>query len=648
MSTDPNIAEAAAKIRARAQMAASGEAGRTVFDGEILASLADGSLPFELIDDSSLERIVTHLGPEGLAQALAERTRPESGDHPRLETSEEPERQSQVVPGGGRILRSWSWRRRPVWIAAGIAAAVLVWVLPSLLLLNRGSERRPPQSESGSTPRDAGSAAGADAAARAPGAAEPPATETTLALLWTRQAAGDGKSWNLPGGRLEQPLPDFDGSRGTGTLGAPSPQLQRWQLSTVIVRSANGWGSGALISADGWLLTNYHVVEETAQKAALGPSPAMLDVILPTIVAGRVKPQPAVRATLYRVDPVHDLALLKLEQPPTTELPHFALASEVHDGEDCVVIGSQANGPAWWVRGGAVSQQFDFPSDLSQFAAGASSDRPTLDRSRLTVVVTDTRVSGGDSGGPLLNSAGELIGLTFATSSNATSGSVGWHVALPHLRTFVATLPTTPEGVPLDAWTAGLGKSVAFDVEWIDGDHDGRVDTVEYVYAVAAGEGSPPRPVARTLFIDFNQRTMKTDAFGDGVPLGLWGTDGGKFPFDLFLMSRADGVAAVGYRNSRGVVDEIRIGRVRQDAASLVWQRDGKGQWRATRPSAGTSLLDVQRLGPSGVARLQAITGEHVVTLPPGRSGERGSPSGGNTGGINTGRGPNKLQGQVP
>ena len=143
-------------------------------------------------------------------------------------------------------------------------------------------------------------------------------------------------------------------------------------MATVIVRSDDGWGSGAFISADGWMLTNYHVVERAAQRASISGAVATLDVIAPEVAGDRLKAGQARRARLYRADPVHDLALLKLESPPAP-VAFFKLADKVDEGQDCVVIGSQGNGPAWWVRASIVSQVFDFPADLSQVAAGVVS-----------------------------------------------------------------------------------------------------------------------------------------------------------------------------------------------------------------------------------------------------------------------------------
>jgi S1-C subfamily serine protease/DNA-directed RNA polymerase specialized sigma24 family protein len=512
------------------------------------------------------------------------------------------------------------WLRRPLLIAAAasvaVAAASLAYYLP------------------GERETLAPSLSGELAAGPQPGQdrvlpAEVPVPTGPLTLDWTPDLQASASWIQPPPGSLPRQLPDFDRPVGGATLGARTSPYRQWQLATLIVRSGQGWGSGALISADGWLLTNYHVVEREVQAAAVAGRAATVDVIAPRVEEGRIRPSPAVKARVFRVDPVTDLALLKLETAPAEPVPFFRLARQVVDGDDCIVIGSQGNGPAWWVRTGTVSQQFEFPSDLSQFAAGAAADRPTLDRNRVTVLVTDTRGSGGDSGGPLLNEDGELIGLTFATPASAAAGSVGWHIALAHLRPFIANLPQTAEGVPFDAWTAGLGERVGFDSELLDSTRDGRVDAVRFRYAEPSQRGGP-RVLAQTTFVRLGEGGAPGRAFADRVPFGLWGMDArGRFRFDVFITTRADGVVAVGYTNEAGQLDEIRVGRVREPGAGVVWRRNAAGRWHPTRPSPSTPLVDEQRLGAEGIARLQARMGPRLgAPAAPHRTG----PSPGGTG----------------
>jgi hypothetical protein len=294
-------------------------------------------------------------------------------------------------------------------------------------------------------------------------------------------------------------------------------------------------------------------------------------------------------------------------------VPYFPLATAVQDGEDCFVIGSQNNGPAWWIRSGNVSQQFEYPEGLSQFAAGVASAGSSIDRDRVTVIVTDTRISNGDSGGPLLNAKGEVIGVTFATPANRSAGSVGWHISLRHVRNFVGTLPKQPEGIPFDPWTAGVPAATMAQPELIDGDRDGRNDSIRYRYIVQPtdeGGDANPRAVALTTFVDFAQRDGRSEDGLDRVPLGLWGMeDRGRFRFDLFFTTRVDGVTAVGYTNPDGIVDEIRVGRARQEAANVTWRRGANGIWTAVKPT-GVSMIDSARVGPANLRTLQMMTGQ--------------------------------------
>jgi S1-C subfamily serine protease len=471
-----------------------------------------------------------------------------------------------------------------------------------------------------------------------------------LALQWPAAPPFDPsarKAWRLPETPLPKGLPDFTYS--TGTLGAAQDDRHaRWPLATVIVRAEEGFGSGALISAEGWILTSYQVVAEAAQKAAVEGLPAKVQVITACLTEGRLQPrEPALTATLYRADPRLGLALLKLDGLPegSNQMPCFRLADGMQDGQDCFVVGSQPNGPAWWIRSGNIKRRLDYPQGLSQFAAGVADDTVRLERMRTIIWVSDTEVSAGDAGGPLLNAQGELMGLTFVPAGKPTASSTGWHVALETLRGFVAELPSRPEGVPLDPWTAGLPRSVLLDPELADGDGDGRIDSLRYRHVSASQESSSAavsQPLALTVFVDLAQRAKRADDPLDRVPAGLWGMEErGGFHFDLFLMTRADGLTAVGYANRQRLVDEIRIGRSREGTTRILWHRDQNGRWQSSTPAAATPLVDATRLGAKNLRRLQSITGG-MLTAPTQRivPDQQGPRPGGGPGG----QGPDKMK----
>lgn len=610
MATNGEKREIARKIRMRAQeYAVTGDRRNWTAEAEVFACLADGTLTFEDLKDEALEDYIRAFGADYVLDALI------AGESGAAEADRVEEGVAEVAPSGyvitepavARRRRVWlssisSWRS-PVWIAAAAMAAIVA--IFSYFVSRRSDHRLVP----------------------------PANAEIHLALQWPSRAPFNPeavKTWGPRPARLPRGGPDF--SKSTATLGASGDdQFARWRLATAIVRTGNGWGSGTFISADGWLLTNYHVVSGPAQDAALTGDPATVDVIAGRLVDGRVKPRPALKAKLYRADPIRDLALLKLDALPSDikQMPYFRLGAQVRDGEDCFVVGSQNNGPAWWIRSGNVSQEFDFPDDLSQFAAGAV-DGGIMERNHATVIVTDTRVSSGDSGGPLLNAKGELIGLTFATPGNLSAGSVGWHVALPHLRTFLADLPNEPEGVPFDVWTAGLPDAVMLQPEQLAGrGRDADTDSLLYRYASPARESESPQPVAETVFVDFHRRPEPNRGGPGLVPFGLWGVDSrAQFRFDLFLATRADGITVTGYGDQQGVVDDIRIGHSGEEEANLTWRRDQAGKWHAARPSAPIALIDAARLGRTNLNRLQAVAGQMMTASA--RSGQtklRGEPN---------------------
>ncbi len=578
-------------IRVRAQHLATSAEEYTA-EAEILAAVADGTLSFDEVDEEDLQSCVKRLGADSVVEALLPtRSRLMESDARVVETqlseapmlTEKEKASAARAPKDRSGFSAWWSRRSVLFPAAALAAAAIIVVF---------YVKKP---SSGSPARQV--------------------AENAPIPEWPSQSPFDPsayKKWGRANAPLAQAMPNFSGA--SGTLGATSGEdrYAAWREATVIVRSEDGWGSGTFISSAGWVLTNYHVVADTAQKAAMTGHSAVLDIITDHTIDGRVKPEPAIKATVYRVDPVHDLALLKLDSLPGGKpVAYFPLAAQVKDGENCYVIGSQNNGPAWWIRSGNVSQQFDYPEDLSQFAAGAASKGGDVDRDRVTVIVTDTRISPGDSGGPLLNDQGQLIGLTFATPANDSAGSVGWHIALPHLRQFVANLPTAPEGVPFDPWTAGLPEASPLDPETVDADHDGRIDSLLYRYASPSQSGrGAPTPLAVTVFVDLAERNPNGSELLDRVPYGIWGMeDRGHFHFNFFVTTRADHTVAVGYTNTAGVVDEIRIG-TSQTGATLIWRRLADGKWQASQPTGPTALLDPSRFSDTSPSRLSLIVGQ--------------------------------------
>jgi serine protease Do len=169
-------------------------------------------------------------------------------------------------------------------------------------------------------------------------------------------------------------------------------------------RQVQGLGSGFILSADGVILTNQHVVEGAQQ-------------IVVTTKDGRDLP-----ARLLGEDPQTDIAVLKVD---ATGLPTAPVGSS-HDlmiGEWVVAIGN----PYAYLLGNSE------PTVTAGVVSATERNLlPSQDQTGVYVgmIQTDAAINPGNSGGPLVNALGEVVGVNSSIFSN-TGGSVGIGFAIP-------------------------------------------------------------------------------------------------------------------------------------------------------------------------------------------------------------------------
>ena len=173
--------------------------------------------------------------------------------------------------------------------------------------------------------------------------------------------------------------------------------------------SRSGMGSGFIVDRRGYIVTNNHVVGGAER----------IQVILPD--------ERVFRATLVAGDPVTDLAVLKVEGEslPVAPLGH---SRELAVGETVAAIGSPL-----WIEGGPTVT-VGIVSGLGRFLEEPG--LPTLHN----LIQTDAAINPGNSGGPLVNLAGQVVGINTAIVPSAHG--IGFAIAIdsakPVLRRLMA------------------------------------------------------------------------------------------------------------------------------------------------------------------------------------------------------------------
>jgi len=162
----------------------------------------------------------------------------------------------------------------------------------------------------------------------------------------------------------------------------------------------NGSGSGVIVSKDGYIVTNNHVV-------------GFADNIVVTLEDGR-----EIKATKIGTDPTTDLAVIKVNVDGNLPTLDFADSDKVQVGEWVLAVGNPFSYLTSTVTAGIVS------------AKGRDLDIISEDKSIEEFIQTDAAVNPGNSGGALVNTEGRLVGINTAIAT-PTGVYAGYSFAIP-------------------------------------------------------------------------------------------------------------------------------------------------------------------------------------------------------------------------
>ncbi len=258
--------------------------------------------------------------------------------------------------------------------------------------------------------------------------AAPPAPKSGGVGKFIAIAALTGLLAGVGGGALGYSLAQDSGTASSVTVNAPanpeglSPRaagsiasIAETVLPSVVSLEVtgsgqSGSGSGFILSQDGYILTNNHVIEAAADSGSI-------DVVL----------QDGTRLTgdLIGRNADYDLAVVKVDKAGLTPLA-VGDSGSVKVGDQAIAIGSPL-GLEGTVTSGIVSSL-----DRPVTAGGADGSETSF----INAIQTDAPINPGNSGGPLVNAEGQVIGVNSAiaslnTGSDGQAGSIGLGFAIP-------------------------------------------------------------------------------------------------------------------------------------------------------------------------------------------------------------------------
>ncbi len=211
------------------------------------------------------------------------------------------------------------------------------------------------------------------------------------------------------------------GTEGTDVSAVAQKVMPSVVQVNVTLQNGEGIGSGVVLSSDGRILTNNHVVAD-AQTVTV------------TLSDGRT-----VDARVLGTDPSSDLAVIQAEGVSGLTAATFGNSDDVRVGDEVIAIGSPGGLQGTVTTGivSALDRKVTVPAEEQQQSPVPWAQRQQQgNTTSYQAIQTDASINQGNSGGPLFNTAGEVVGINSAmyspvSSPDGSAGSVGIGFAIP-------------------------------------------------------------------------------------------------------------------------------------------------------------------------------------------------------------------------
>lgn len=389
------------------------------------------------------------------------------------------------------------------------------------------------------------------------------------------------------------------GAKGDGSM---VEAYKKVAPATVIVKTDQGMGSGVIIDSNGWVLTNYHVVGDG--KADDFKLKATVEIGKMSVHGRMERVDQVYDAYVHKADPIRDLAILKISNPPK-DLPVVKVAKgDIPIGSPVMTVAHASIGFLWAVKGCQVSAVGEKAKDLAGLVAfdckkaegGGEEDTVASKKcderkqyihdlissqQQGLIIQTDCAVTHGDSGGPLVNTNGELVGLNQSIKFDQTTTS--FHVHVAEIRDFVAKIPSKPVQLTPDPFCDGGMESSLEDI-----DLDGQIDTV--FMKGFEPSGSLER-MAFVLDLDEDHFTSQGAAKKDKKARDAQGNEA-PFDAEAAILIKEDGAYVWYDSDNDGQFDQMFVDNSRSGSPDTVWKIAADGEM--TKDKDHSASFDLQ------------------------------------------------------
>src|SRR5947209_9280193 len=177
---------------------------------------------------------------------------------------------------------------------------------------------------------------------------------------------------------------------------------------------SGGAGTGIVLTSDGELLTNNHVVQgATSIKVTIGND------------------KQSHNASVLGTDPTHDLALVKISGVSNLPTAQLGNSSDLKVDDSVIAIGNALNLQGGMTVTEGIVSALNRSIDAGEQGGGNGESLSGL-------IQTDAAINPGNSGGPLVNAAGQVVGINTATSGDAQN--IGFAIAIDNAKPVIDQL----------------------------------------------------------------------------------------------------------------------------------------------------------------------------------------------------------------